>query len=73
MLIAVGREHAMQASAVHPRFGYQGGQAGNKVERLEDDVSRPIAVRGLQFVTHVAIAGQRQTLLRDGRPAELPA
>ena len=45
----------VEARAVDSRCQYQGGQSGNEIERLEDDVSRAVTVRGLQFVTHVTM------------------
>lgn len=63
-LVIVARHFATRGSVT---------EAGNKVERLEDDVRRTISVRGLQFVAHVAVSGQRQTLFRDVRPADIPA
>jgi len=37
-------KHAMEAGQVYPRFGYQGCQLGNEIQRIEDDVSerRPV-------------------------------
>ncbi len=61
----------IQPSEVHSRLRSQGGQASDNVQRFEYDVRRAIAVRRLQRVTDVAIAGKRQTLVREGRPTEL--
>lgn len=58
-VFAVRCEYAVKASEVDPRFRYPSHQEGNKIERLEDDVSRAITVRGLQFVTDVTVAGKR--------------
>lgn len=37
-------KHAMEAGQVYPRFGYQGGQFADEIQRIEDDVSerRPV-------------------------------
>ena len=70
--LAVGREHASGHHWVRSTRGF-GTKVANEVERLEDDVSRPIALRGLQFVTQAAIAGVRQPLFRGGRTANVPA
>jgi len=33
-VFAVGGKHAVEASEVYPRFGHQGGQAGDEVQRV---------------------------------------
>ncbi len=43
---AVGGEHAVEAHQVHARFGYQGGQASDEVQGLEDDMRGAVTVGG---------------------------
>ena len=59
---AVGGEHTMESSQVGPGLGHQGDQPGNEVQWLENDMRGAIAVRRLEFVAHMAIAGERQAL-----------
>lgn len=44
----VGGKYAVQARQVDPRLGHQGGESGDEVERLEDDMRGAIAVRCLE-------------------------
>jgi len=34
-MLAVRREHAMEAGKIHSRFGHQCGQSGDEVQRLD--------------------------------------
>jgi len=56
----------METGQIHSRLRHQGGQPGDEVQRLEDDVRGAIAVRCLELVTDVAIGGEREALL--GKP-----
>ena len=48
--IAAPHEHPVKARQIHMRLGYQGGQRGNDVQRLEYDMRGPVTVRCLQLV-----------------------
>ncbi len=54
-VFAVRRKNTMVSGQVDSGFGYQGGQFGDEVYWLEDDVSRAIAMRGFQFITNQAL------------------
>ena len=69
--LAVRRKHPVEARQVDPRFGHQGRQTGNEVQRLEDDVRGAVSVRPLQLVADVAVRRLRQALFRDGAAAEV--
>ena len=81
-VLAVGREHAVEARQVDPGLWDQRGQPGDEVQRLEDHMGRAVpkalatlagqafAVRRLQLVADVAVRGERQALLRDCRTAD---
>lgn len=43
----IGGEQAVVPGEVNPGSGYQGCQARNKIDRLENDLGGAIAVRGL--------------------------
>ena len=47
---AVGGEHTVEARQVHARFEYQGGQTGDEVQGLEDDVRGAVTVGRLELV-----------------------
>ena len=66
----VGGKYAMEAGQIDPRLGHQGGQPGDEIQRLEDNVCRAVAVRRLQLVPDSAVRRERQSLLRNGRPAD---
>ncbi len=50
----VWSENAMVASEIDSRFWHQGGQPRNEIHRLEGHLCRPIPVRRLQGVNHLA-------------------
>ena len=52
----VGGKHAVKSSQINPRLRHQRDESRNEVQRLEDDMCGAIAVRGLEFVAHMAIA-----------------
>ena len=72
-VFAVRCEHPVETGQVHPRLGHQGGQPGNEIQWLEDDVRRAVSVRRLQLVSDLAVRCERQALFRDRRPADVPA
>ena len=53
-IFAIWSKHAMEAGQVYPRFGYQGCQLGNEIQRIEDDVRGPIVVGRLELVADIA-------------------
>ena len=52
----------LDAGEVDPWFGYQGGQAGDEVQRVEGGVSGAVMVRCLERRAH-------SPLTRQGQPA----
>ena len=52
---AVGGKHAVVAGEIDSRPRHQGGQAGDEVQRLEDNVGGAVAIRCLQLVADVAV------------------
>ena len=52
---AVRRKNTMVSGQVDSGFGYQGGQFGDEIYWLEDDVCRAIAMRGFQFIPNQAL------------------
>ena len=52
----------METGEVHPGPGYQHRQAGDKIQRLEDDVRRAVPVRGLKLIPDVSVRRERQPL-----------
>jgi hypothetical protein len=48
-------------------------EARHHLRRLEHEVRRAIAVRGLERVAHLAHCAQRQTILRHRRAADVAA
>ena len=63
----------MVAREIDPWLGHQGGQPGNEVQGLEDDMRGTIPVRRLQLVANIAMGCQRQTRLRNGRAGDVAA
>ena len=69
-MFAVRCEHTVKAGEVDAGFGHQGGQPGNEIQRLKDDVRGAIpkalatlagqafAVRCLELVPDIAIRRQ---------------
>ena len=51
------RKDTMVSGQIDSGFGYQGGQFGDEIYWLEDDVSRPITIRGFQFIANQALFG----------------
>ena len=47
-------EDAVVAGEVDAWLGHQGSQAGNEIDRLEGHLCRPVPVRCLQGVNHLA-------------------
>ena len=61
---AVRCEHPVESDQIDPGLRHQGGQPGDEVQRLKDDVCGAIAVRRLELITHVAMGGEREALFR---------
>ena len=53
-VFAVRRKNTMVSGQVDSGFGYQGGQFGEEIHWLEDDVSRAITIRRFQFIANHA-------------------
>jgi hypothetical protein len=51
-VFAVRRKNTMVSGQVDSGFGYQGGQFGDEIYWLENDVSRATAKRGFQFIVY---------------------
>ena len=61
----------MVTSQVYSGLRHQGGQPGNEIQRLEDDVRSAIAIQCRELVTDIAIRRERQALFRDRRAADV--
>ncbi len=72
-VLAVGCEHAVEAGQIHSRFGNQGSEAGNKVERFEDHVGRSVAPGRLEGIANLSMLGQRQTLFGHSGAGDVSA
>jgi hypothetical protein len=59
--VAVRCKHAVITREVHARRGHQGGQAGDEVQGLEEDVGGAVAVRGLELVSDVSAGVSRMS------------
>lgn len=70
---AVGGEYAVEAGQIHTRFGHQGGQADDEVERLEDDVGGAVTIRSLELIAHISLPGQGQPIGGNGRSGDVAA
>lgn len=55
---AVRSKHPVEAGEVHTRFRHQRNQAGDEIQRFEDDVRGAVTVRCLEPVADIALAGQ---------------
>ena len=55
---AVRSKDTVESGQVDPGPGYQGGQLGDEIHWLEDDVSRAITIRGFQFIANLSLMGQ---------------
>ena len=71
-MFAVRCEHAVETGEVDSRFGHQGRQPGDKIQRLEDDRCA-VTARRLQLVADATVRGERQAFFRDRRPADVAA
>ena len=56
-VFAVRGEYPVEARQIDPRPGYQGRQAGDEIQRLEDNVRGAVAVRCFQPVANVTVRG----------------
>ncbi len=54
-VFAVRRKNTMVSGQVDSGSGYQGGQFGDEIYWLEDDVSRAITIRRFQFIAKRAL------------------
>ena len=72
-MCAVRRKDPVEAGEVDPRPGHQGGQPGDKIERLEDDVRRAVPIGGFQLLADISVRRERQALLRNGWPTDVAA
>jgi hypothetical protein len=57
-------KHPVVARQIHPGARHQSGQAGQKIQRLEDHVRRTVPVRRLQGVANMALCREREPLDR---------
>ena len=57
-VFAVRRKDTMVSGQIDSGSGYQGGQFGDEIYWLEDDVSRPITIRGFQFIANLTLVGE---------------
>ena len=72
-MFAVRRKDPVEAGEVDPGPGHQGGQPGDKIERLEDDVRRAVPIWGFQLVADISVRRERQALFRNRRAADVAA
>ena len=56
---------------MHAQRRYERGQARQKVERLQNDVRRAVAIGSLELQPHIALGGEREPLNRDGGAAHV--
>jgi len=59
-------EHPVVSGEMHAQRRYERGQARQKVERLQNDVRRAVAIGSLELQAHIALGGEREPLNRDG-------
>jgi len=63
----------MEAGEIDSGFWYQGRQADNEVQRLEDDMGGAVAKLCLECIAHPASGREWQALLGDGRSCHVAA
>ncbi len=63
----------METGEVHARFWHQRGQAGDEIQWLENDVRGPVTVGCLEAVADLALAGQGQAFVGNGRSGDVAA
>jgi len=71
--VVIRTKHPVVARQVDPGAGYQNGQPGQKIQRLEDHVRRTVPVRRLQCVANVALRREREPLDRHRRAGNVAA
>lgn len=71
MMLIVRCGHTVEAGQVNAGLGYQGCQACDKAQLLEDYMRSAITVRGLELVTNIPTWCQRQPLFRNRRPGNV--
>ncbi len=54
---AIRSKDTAESGQVDPGPGYQGGQFGNEIHRLEDHMGRAITIRGFQFIANPTLIG----------------
>ena len=64
-------EHPVIARQMHPRWRHQRRQPGHEIHRLQHDVRRAVAIRGLQTITDLPLRREREPLDRHRRPADV--
>jgi len=57
-VFSVRRKYTMESGQVDSGPGYQGGQLGDEIHWLENDVSRAITIRGFQLISNLALFRQ---------------
>ena len=57
-VFAIRGKYTVKTCQIDSGLGHQGGQFGNKVHRLEDDVGGAIPVRGFQLIPNLALIRQ---------------
>ncbi len=61
----------METGQIDSGFRHQGGQPGDKIQGLEDDMRGAIPTRRLELVTNITIRREQQPLFRDRRPGNI--
>ncbi len=63
----------METSEVHPQCRHQSSQAGDEVQRLENDVGGAIAVRCFEGIAHVALRREGPPISGHSRAGDIAA
>ena len=64
---AVRTKDTVESGQVHSGPGYQGGEFGDEIHWLEDDLSRAITMRDFQLIANIAVMSLRAILTPSGR------
>ena len=70
-MLAIRREHAVEPGEVQSRTRDQRRQAGDEVERVEDDVGGAVAKRLLEPIDDLSPIIGREPLVGDGGPCDV--
>ncbi len=70
-MLAIRGEHAVEAGEVQSRARNQGGQAGDEVEWLEDDMGGAVAEWLLELVDDLSPLAGREPFVGDGGPGDV--